>query len=173
MHFFIDFWRRCGKLQEMNTLLTLLLLTNLSILACILIVLFKARRIYAEFQELITPGQDQEGKPTPSPLAIVITSLADQAVRNAVGYLKASFMGKKSGESRGDDALQADIQLDLASAANPLIGQVLNGIPALRRLAKKNPGLIDLALSRMNLGGRSAAAAPTNNNGDSQAKFRL
>ena len=173
MPFFIDFSRRRGKILAMNILLTLLLFTNLSILACILIVLFKARRIYSEFQELITPGQDQDGKPTPSPLAIVITSLADQAVRNAVGYLKASFMGKKSVESRADDALQTDIQLDLAGAANPLIGQVLNGIPALRRLAKKNPGLIDLALSRMNLGGGSAPTAPANNNGNSQAKFKL
>lgn len=161
----------------MNILLTLILFANLAILAAILTVFIKVRRVYADFRAFVSPCIDEEGKPVPSPLAIIVNSLADQAVRNGVGYLKASFMGKKSGEVRADEALQTDLQLDLASAANPLIGQVLNGIPALRRLAKKNPGLIDLALSRMNLGGNGHS--PVNQSpapdarGNGQARFKL
>ena len=152
----------------MSILLALILAVNLSILAVILVVFMKARRIYAEFREFITPPDEN----TPSGLATVATSLADQVARSAIGSLKATFMAKKSGDVRAEQSIQTDLALDIASEANPIVGQLLTGIPALRKLAKKNPGLIDLVLSRLTIpgGNGSSPAQPAMNN---QARFKL
>lgn len=158
----------------MNILFSAILLVNIAILVVILVSFVKIRATYNnlrnEFRSFIMPGQDESGEAKPSPLATVTLALADQAARSVVSSLKASFLGQASGVSRQEAAIESDAKLDMISAVNPGMGALIQGIPALRKLAKKNPGLLDAALAKFaggSMGGGGQSAPPTISSGQS------
>lgn len=129
----------------MNILLTLILIVNVGFLALILYAGYKIVRVYREFKQFVSAPDDK----TPSPLANVVSTASDMIARSFVAQLKATFMGKQSGENRANAGVEADIAMDTISQINPVIGTVLNSFPALRKTLRRNPGLIDLAISKL------------------------
>jgi len=159
----------------MNILLALILLTNAATLAVILVALVKIRRetarIYQDIIGFITPADDK----TPSPAAQVADQFSSMLARALVAQAKATFMGKQSGDARAQAAIDGDIALDMAGQASPLIGGLLNSFPALKKSLKRNPALLDFALSKLAGGQGSAPAAPAipGSNGHHQTTFKL
>lgn len=166
----------------MNILLTLILAVNIALLMLIFVAFNKIRVAFSairseydnlreQFHAFISPGHDDKGEALPSPLASITLALADQAGRSVVSSLKASYLGQASGSSRSEKAAEADLQLGLLEAANPMLGSVVNGIPALRKIAKKNPGLIEAVMSRFGGGNGSVISNSSSNN--SQNNFKI
>jgi len=80
-------------------------------------------------------------------------------------------MGKQSGAVRGETAVDADIAEDALSMASPAVSAILSAFPALRRSLRRNPALLDLALSK--IASRNAGVPATPGDGVGQPKFNL
>ena len=164
----------------MNILLIGILLVNIAILAIIGVVIVKLSRQYAvisrTFRAFIEPQHDSEGKPAPSAFAILTGNIADMLARSLVAQAKATFMGVQSGEKRLENAVEGELALGLAEQ-NPLVAGVLNSFPAIRKLAKKNPGLVDMVVQRFinkQFGSPGAISAPSgNNHAQTQTSFKI
>jgi len=124
----------------MNILLALILAVNACLLGAILWFAWKIYRVYGEFRAFIAP--ESEGKL--SPFANVCQVLADMTGRSIVATLKSTFMGKQSGEARGEQAVLGDI---IESSANPLVAGLINSFPALKKTIRRNPALLDIAMN--------------------------
>ena len=103
------------------------------------------RSIYANFRAFISPA----GENQPSALAQTVSAGADMLARSIIALAKATFMGKQSGQVRGEQAVMSDIVQDVATQANPLLGGLLTQFPALSKTLKRNPALMDFALSKL------------------------
>ncbi len=119
----------------MNIVLTgilLILIANLAIQVTIFVKLVHYQRVFTQF--ITSPGENQ-----PSPLAQVSQSFAGILSMS----LKATLMGKASGEARQSQALERDIVLDTLDTKSPLMGGLLSmlGARTQNRLLK-NPALI-------------------------------
>lgn len=114
----------------------------------------RIRGIYAKFEDYITAPDEK----TPSQLAQTVSIASDMVARSIVAQMKATFMGKASGESRAESGLE----FDLAVASNPLLGIALKAVPGLAKTLRKNPQLIDYALSKF--GNRKSGPIPDNGN---------
>lgn len=103
-------------------------------------------------------------------MADTAVSLGDILGRAIMMQAKATFMGKQSGEARGKTAVAGDIAID--SVAGSPIATILDSFPSLKKSIRRNPALLDMALSFLSKNG-------SNNNGSSssqettQTKFNL
>lgn len=147
----------------MNILLTLILLTNLTILASLAYAFLKIRGVYNEFRDFITPSSES----TPSKLAQVCEAFSEMLGRSLVASLKAFLMGSKSGEVR-----QANAEVGAGIDASPL-GTIVGMLPkSVRSSLIKNPQLLDYALNFMNRQ-KQTLSIPGNNGQLNQKKFDL
>jgi len=105
----------------------------------------KIRELQRTIREFVTPkGQDQA-----SPLANVVDVGADMVARAVTARIKTSLMGSQSGQVRQEKAVEGAIAEDVARAAHPLAGTLLDAMPELRKTLRKNPALLDFALSKL------------------------
>lgn len=89
-----------------------------------------------------------------------------------MAQIKATFMGKQSVDARREGIVDEAIAGDVMNATNPLIGSILQAFPSVGKAIRKNPALLDFALSK--LANRGAAVAPAaSNNGHSQAQTQF
>jgi len=153
----------------MNILLTLILLSNVVIVAIFLYYGLKFRNIYRDIVSFITPIDEK----TPSPLANVASVVADMFSRSICASIKSTFMGKQSAEVRQNAGIEADIAEGMLSATNPAIGAILNSFPALKKTLRRNPGLMDLALSKLIPKIQSAPSTEVGQPSNGQVKFKL
>ena len=153
----------------MNILLTLLLVINVAIFALLCVM---ARRIMSSYREIVqfVSAPDEH---TPSPLSVIASSVSDIFARSIMAQAKATFMGLQSGENRADKGISADIALDTVSQTNPAIGAILSSFPALRKTLRRNPGLLDLAISKLANKQSQAVIAMPGSNGSGGVKFKL
>jgi hypothetical protein len=123
---------------------------------CIAILVFfwRVRRIYAEFRSFLTPpGENQ-----PSAFSQLVEVVSQSFARAILATFKAQFMGTQGSLARAEKAVAGDIMEDAVASASPVLGTILQSFPALRRTLRRNPGLIDLVVSRLG----SAAKSPDN-----------
>lgn len=149
----------------MNILLTCILLTNVILLVVILLAFVKIRQTWRDIIAFITPVKENE----PSRLAQTISTISDMIARALVAQLKTTFMGKESGQVRGEQA----VELDIVAASNPLLGIALNTIPGLKKTLRRNPALIDFAMRKLGQTVINQPVVTPNNGHDSQVKFNL
>jgi mannose/fructose/N-acetylgalactosamine-specific phosphotransferase system component IID len=128
-------------------------------------IFFRISRVYNQIRSFVTP--EAEGKP--SPLANTSQIVADMVGRSIVATIKSTFMSKQSGEARALTAIQGDLA-EGALGASPL-GALLGSFPALKKTLRRNPALVDMALSAFQKGNNGQ------NNGSSsdssQTQFKL
>lgn len=142
-----------------NILLTLNAILLVLIFSVLTYAVIKIWRVYQGFRSFITAPDDK----TPSAFAQTVEASGEIIARALVAQAKATFMGKQSGQARGEQSLQgAFIQDQASQLGGPagLLAGVLTSFPAVRKVLIKNPGLIDLALGMINKKGGAAAAAP-------------
>jgi hypothetical protein len=150
-----------------SILIALVLAANLIQTVLIFCAILAVKRLYQNGKAFITPAS--EGKP--SPLALVTQVAADMLGRGVTAQLKATFMGKAQVDRKNQQGIDADLAVDSLSAANPLIGAVLQSFPTLTKRLVRNPALLDMALSRLTGAGKPPADAPGNNG--NQIRFNL
>lgn len=107
----------------------------------------------------IRPGEDGKG----SPFSQVAAGIAELMAQSLVASLKATLMGAQSGKVRKENAIDADTKLALIE--NTDLGQMALKIPGLRSFAKKNPGIIDFALSKFGGGNVQVETPAAGSNG--------
>jgi len=161
----------------MNILLTALLVVNLALFVLICYVFVRVSRTikdkYQTFIDFITPP----GKDEPSALALTVSNMSDVLARSLIAQVKGYLMGLQSGAVRGENAEALETAIDVAGTANPLIGAVAN-IPGVKKLLRKNPGLLDLAIQQfMKSRGPGSGPGPGPSNGHTnnhiQTTFKL
>jgi len=97
------------------------------------------------FEEFVRPKGPEEA----SPLANCVDVGADMVARAVTARIKTSLMGSQSGQVRQEKAVEGAIAEDVARAAHPLAGTLLDAMPELRKTLRKNPGLLDFALAKL------------------------
>ena len=129
-----------------NLLISALLLAQVVLIGWIS-VLFgrKIRELQSTCRVFVTPKGPEEA----SPLASVVDVGADMVARAVTARIKTSLMGERSGLVRQEKAVDGAIAEDLARAAHPLAGTLLDAMPELRKTLRKNPGLLDFALAKL------------------------
>jgi len=105
----------------------------------------KLNHLNGVIRDFITPiGSDQ-----PSPLASTVDVGCDMVARAVMARAKTTFMGQMSGEVRQEQAINGAIAEDAARLAHPLAGTILDNFPTVRKALRKNPQLLDFALSKL------------------------
>jgi len=129
-----------------NLLIASLLLGQIVFIAWITAVCRrKIRDIQRTFEEFVRPKGPEEA----SPLANCVDVGADMVARAVTARIKTSLMGSQSGQVRQEKAIEGAIAEDIVRAAHPLAGTLLDAMPELRKTLKKNPALLDFALSKL------------------------
>ena len=105
----------------------------------------KCRELDGSIRAFVTPKGPNEA----SPLADTVDVGADMLARAVTARLKTTFMGQISGQVRQEKAVEGAIAEDVARAAHPLAGTILDAMPELRKTLRKNPQLLDFALSKL------------------------
>lgn len=134
------------------------------------------RRIEDTIVEFLTPVETENEKGEKvkvSRLALGAEFVASMFARSVTAQIKTTFMGIQSGQARQAKALGDAVVEDVA-AANPL-ANVLMAYPAVGKLIKKNPAVLDMV---MNLAGSFVGQAQrggsqTSGNGAEAPRFRL
>ena len=148
------------------SIITALLIVNTLVIALLLLFF---RGIMQGFKDFITPPDDK----TASGLGNFVSAISDTISRSLVAQAKATFMGKQSGESRAEAAVEGDIAEGMASQ-NPLLGAALSSFPALKKTLRRNPMLVDFALQKLgSMMVGNGNARQTGTDGKSQFKFNL
>jgi len=117
----------------------------------------KIRELQSTLRDFCSPKGPEEA----SPLANVVDVGADMVARAVTARIKTSLMGSQSGQVRQEKAVDGAIAEDMARAAHPLAGTLLDAMPELRKTLRKNPGLLDFALSKLGAMQASSTNAPT------------
>jgi hypothetical protein len=155
--------------KHMIYLLLGIIIILISIVAALFIIyLLSIKRISDQFKEFITPPKDKNGGILPSPLGRFIDASAVLIGRAITMQLKATFMAGESAAKRAGSAIAGDIAEGLAEQ-NPLIAGALNMFPKLRKTLRRNPGLVDMALSRFGGGGNGEKPAQSGSQGNDGA----
>jgi len=129
-----------------NLLIATLLLVQIAFIAWITAVCRgKVREIESTLRDFCTAKGPDEA----SPLANVVDVAADMVARAVTVRIKTSLMGSQSGEVRQEKAVEGAIAEDMVRAAHPLAGTLLDAMPELRKTLRKNPHLLDFALSKL------------------------
>jgi len=152
----------------LNLLIASLLLCQVMLIGWITVVCKgKLRDLEKTFRIFVSP----KGPEQASPLADVVDVGADMVGRAVTARIKTSLMGQQSGQVRQEKAVDGAIAEDLARAAHPLAGTLLDAMPELRKTLRKNPGLLDFALSKLGAmqqlpaGNPPPVSTPITNNG--------
>jgi len=129
-----------------NLLITAILLVQIAFLGWVTAhVRGKVRELEATLRAFISPKGPDEA----SPLASCVDVAADMVARAVTARIKTSLMGSQSGQVRQERAIEGAIAEDVARAAHPLAGTILDAMPELRKTLRKNPALLDFALSKL------------------------
>jgi len=129
-----------------NLLIASLLLIQIALITWISAVSRgKIRDLQSTIREFVTPKGPDEA----SPLANVVDVGADMVARAVTARIKTSLMGSQSGQVRQEKAVEGAIAEDVARAAHPLAGTILDAMPELRKTLRKNPALLDFALAKL------------------------
>ena len=129
-----------------HLLIAALLLTQVVLIGGITLVCRgKLRELQSTIRAFVTPKGPEEA----SPLANVVDVGADMVARAVTARIKTSLMGSQSGQVRQEKAVEGAIAEDMVRAAHPLAGTLLDSMPELRKTLKKNPALLDFALSKL------------------------
>lgn len=105
----------------------------------------KVRDLQSTLREFVTPKGPDEA----SPLANVVDVGADMVARAVTARIKTSLMGGQSGQVRQEKAVEGAIAEDMVRGAHPLASTLLDAMPELRKTLRKNPALLDFALSKL------------------------
>lgn len=152
--------------QMTNILLTVIALLLALALGGAVALFFRLRRVLVGF---ITPAKEGE----PSPMAAIVDSASSMVARAIVAQAKTTLMGMQSGAVRAEQAVMADVAEAAVGDRFPAVGALLGSFPALRKSLRRNPALLDFALSKL-----AGAASKGGGNGNApqdggQVRFKL
>lgn len=150
----------------MNILIALNVLLILLVAGLFLSAVVIFRRVSATVSAFLQPtGENQ-----PSPLATSVDAFSVIFARSITTSLRAMLMGMQSGVVRSEKAVEGDIAEGVAENGSPILAAAMQAFPALRKTIRRNPGLVDLALSRL---GGSLVGHKDRQPGNGQSKFKF
>lgn len=140
----------------MNYFLTAALLLNLATLTFLVLLSVEIWRKLRDFRGFI---ESPDGN-SPSALSQVYDAATARMARAVVDQAKVTLMGIKSGEVRAEQAVMTG--LGEAALGESPIGAALTSVPGIRKFLRKNPGLLNVVLSKLSNPPASVEAAPLN-----------
>ena len=104
--------------------------------------------IYRKMKRNLTDFVTPETAGQASPLGLTTDALSMQLASAIAAQAKTTFMAEESAQVRGQAAVDGDIAEGVA-AQNPVLGGIMSQFPALRKTLRRNPQLLDYALSKL------------------------
>lgn len=151
--------------------LTLAALVLVLVVNCVILsIVFIAFRQFVEIRKQFEIFTTSPGDGKPSPLAEVIQASSEILARSILAQAKTTLMGFKSGMAKAERGIQGDLAEGIAEQAG--FGSVLDAIPGARKSLRKNPGLIDIALSFLGNRSNGNHAGAAGSSGD-RPRFNL
>jgi len=135
-----------------------LLLTGYALLFAITVM--HIRSVFKQFVSFITSTDDK----TESPASILYGVL----IKRAAVEFKMVLMGSMGGEAKGQAYAEQAVMQDMIQTENPTIAAVISAFPSLGKTLKKNPALLNYAMSKIAGAGAGkpvAAGATSSDNG--------
>lgn len=129
----------------MYVLAALSLVQTVLFVALVAYMWVQARRIKRLVTDFMVP--QEEGKP--SALAMTWEAACDMLARAVMARATTAVMTASSAVSRAARAVEGDIMEDMAREQSPVAGFVLDRFPTLSKTLKRNPALMDLAMSTL------------------------
>lgn len=120
----------------------LMLVHTTVLIGVVFVVSRRVRALEDNIIAFITPPE--EGKL--SPLAEIIESMSENLAKSLTRHVGMALKTGSSALSRSMKAVENDIQLEVAEAASPLVAGLMEAFPTLRKVAKKNPALLEYGL---------------------------
>lgn len=124
--------------------MTALLLVNIVVLACLMVMMGRVKRVYNDILDFFTPEKAGE----PSPFGKVLKLTSDQFAYKIVDQAKMTLMGMKGNQANQEKAVEGAIAVD-ALSQSPLAATALTAFPELKKLIRKNPGLAEMGISKL------------------------
>ena len=150
--------------MESIVLITIMLVCVLILAVNVLFFLTVKRKIAAferNFNDFITPPRDGEK----SGLDDLITNLSWNIGHSAFTQVRSMMASSESADARARKAVDGAVSEDLLSAANPVLASLLDSMPALKKIIRKNPALADYAVDRLMKGNSSVKQVESGGNG--------
>jgi len=114
------------------------------------------------YHEFTTPESAGEK----SGLDIFVDKLSYAIGHSAFTQVRSMMASSESASVRGQKAVDSAVSEDLLSAANPLLAGLLDTMPALRKVVRRNPALADYALDRIMRASQAAQTTQPVSHGD-------
>lgn len=156
----------------MNTI-SLIIVTELLVILAVLgfsfyVLMTKYNRVKQFLLDFIAPkGENQ------SDLANTIGILSSAAGKQIAQEIASKFMGKESGQSRLENAVQGDMIQDAVASQNPMLGMILSAFPKVAKRAAKNPAALGIAMEALSKFKLGSLSGPGSNGGTSPLQTRL
>jgi len=133
-------------------MLTAILTGVLVFLGNILILLIVKRQLDRQKSDIfmsLSSYFTRKEKETPSDFELQAEAIAQLFASRTANSIKTTVMGMNSVQSKNNAKLDQALSSDLIGIQNPLLG-FLSQLPQTRSLLKKQPGILDFAMSVMN-----------------------
>jgi hypothetical protein len=131
------------------TVLIIILLVSAATLAVNAAIFFMFRRklsaLQRNYHEFVTPEHAGEK----SGLDEFVDRLSYNIGHSAFTQVRSMMASSESASVRGQKAVDSAISEDLLSSVNPLLAGLLDTMPALRKVVRRNPALADYALEKI------------------------
>jgi hypothetical protein len=121
------------------------------------------------FYEFTTPEREGEK----SGLDIFMETLAHNIGHSAFTQVRSMMANSASKDARAEKAVDSAINQDLLAQANPVIGALLDSMPALRKVIRRNPALAELAIDKIMSRAQSGPGVETKGNHDSSTTISI
>ncbi len=138
------------------TLLAVIALLFAGYVALITVLVLRIRRFYSDLVDFVTgPGENESQ----------LSTLYGFLIKRLATELKVTIMGSMGGQAKGEAYAEQAVMQDMVAAENPMAGAILSAFPSLGKTFRKNPALLNYALSKLTGMTKPAAAAVPNNGG--------
>ena len=126
--------------------MVIIFLATLTLLLAVFVALFviimlRIRSYYTQFGDFLTAPDDKSMSPASILYGVLIKRLATE--------LKVTIMGTMGGEAKGQSYVEQAAMTDMVSDSNPVAAAVLSAFPSLGKTFKKNPALLNYAISKL------------------------
>jgi len=144
----------------LNTIITIVLTVSSLVISTLLFIFWRrTSQISKEIRCFLSPAAKDE----PSPAALLIDNISSRVGSVVAAELRASLMGKLSGDSRLAKGIEADIAQDIMTQQSPLLAGLAGVFPTLGKRLSKNPAIVQAIMPIV-----QNMLAKNNGNGHSQ-----
>jgi len=129
----------------------------------------KINEFARNYSEFVTPETEGEK----SGLDNFIETLSYNIGHSAFTQVRSMLASSESADVRAKKAVDSAVSEDLLAAANPVLAGLLDSMPQLRKIIRRNPALADYAIDKIMSRAQSGSTVEASSNGDPSTKLTI